>query len=384
MQLLISLRNRSHQRYANLDRSMSLQIDVPSEGTVNDIVEALSKRIDVPQSSFRIILCGKVLGGGTSLRSLLLGPQTSLAAIVVDVSSRDDDKSINERTDVPSFQVFCKSCNSLARGKLRVYCANCASNSVLLKRDPQKWTDVLASKVINAKCENCDEETFAEFNFKCVICDKVAVPLTHVRGYGGKGECSICGDETMKVVVDVGCHHETCIDCFIAYLEMAYTQQQFVIRPPNGYTLTCPVYGCRGCVTDAHIFYLLGKERYADYQRRATEKFISLENEGIFCPYAECGAAFLWEQDTTAPKVLCPECRRIFCGICRREQCICEANDATELTIKSTCRSCPNCGVPTERNGGCAHIHCVHCGTHWCFICAKPWSEECQWDHWFD
>uniref|UniRef100_A0A914SA85 Ubiquitin-like domain-containing protein n=1 Tax=Parascaris equorum TaxID=6256 RepID=A0A914SA85_PAREQ len=119
MQLLISLRNRSHQRYANLDRSMSLQIDVPSEGTVNDIVEALSKRIDVP----------KILGGGTSLRSLLLGPQT---------------------------------------------------------------------KVINAKCENCDEETFAEFNFKCVICDKVAVPLTHVRGYGGKGECSICGDETMK------------------------------------------------------------------------------------------------------------------------------------------------------------------------------------------
>lgn len=28
---------------------------------------------------------------------------------------------------------------------------------------------------------------------------QVAVPLTHVRGYGGKGECSICGDTTMKV-----------------------------------------------------------------------------------------------------------------------------------------------------------------------------------------
>lgn len=76
MQLLVSVRNRSHQQYANLDRSMSLQIDVPSEGTVNDVAEVLSKRIGVPESSFRIILCGKVLGGGTALHSLLLGPQT--------------------------------------------------------------------------------------------------------------------------------------------------------------------------------------------------------------------------------------------------------------------------------------------------------------------
>ncbi|KHN72225.1 E3 ubiquitin-protein ligase parkin [Toxocara canis] len=390
MQLLVSVRNRSQKHYAHLDRSMNLHIDVPSEGTISDVIEVLARRIKVSPNSFKIILCGKVLGGATSLHSLLLGPQTSLAAVVVDVSA-SDDKSANasssidsNRTDVPSFHVFCKGCNSLAKGKLRVYCARCLSSSVVLKRDPEKWSDVLSSRAINAECEDCEEETFAKFCFKCVICDEVAVPLTHVRGYRGEGECSICGETALRAVVDVGCHHETCVDCFTAYMETAFTQQQFFIRPPYGYTLSCPVYGCRGCVTDVHLFYLLGKQRYSNYQTQATEKFVSLENEGIFCPYSGCGAAFLWEQDVTSPKVLCPECHRLFCGVCRREHCVCEENDATELTIKTTCHSCPTCGVPTERNGGCAHMHCAHCGTHWCFICVKPWTEECQWDHWFD
>ncbi|KAI1353886.1 hypothetical protein F5Y01DRAFT_43807 [Xylaria sp. FL0043] len=34
-------------------------------------------------------------------------------------------------------------------------------------------------------------------------------------------------------------------------------------------------------------------------------------------------------------------------------------------------RSCPGCGVPTERTGGCGHIACTvpDCETHWCYFC---------------
>ncbi|VDK62952.1 unnamed protein product [Anisakis simplex] len=76
MQLLITVRNRSSDHYAKLSRLVNLQIDVPEKGTVNDVAEILSKRVKVPPQSFRIILCGKVLGGATPLKSLLLGPQT--------------------------------------------------------------------------------------------------------------------------------------------------------------------------------------------------------------------------------------------------------------------------------------------------------------------
>ncbi|VDK29035.1 unnamed protein product [Anisakis simplex] len=50
----------------------------------------------------------------------------------------------------------------------------------------------------------------------------------------------------MKVVVDVGCGHQTCKDCFVAYMEASFEQNSFIILPPHGYTLSCPVYGCRG------------------------------------------------------------------------------------------------------------------------------------------
>lgn len=52
--------------------------------------------------------------------------------------------------------------------------------------------------------------------------------------------------------------------------------------------------------------------------------------------------------------------------------------------IRQTTKSCPNCNVSTERNGGCAHICCTQCYFEWCFICKSKWSDECQWDHWFD
>lgn len=50
-----------------------------------------------------------------------------------------------------------------------------------------------------------------------------------------------------------------------------------------------------GCVVDTHCFYLLGKLNYDEYQRQAAERFVTLEEEGMFCPRANCGASFLWE-----------------------------------------------------------------------------------------
>ncbi|KAL2755479.1 hypothetical protein ACRALDRAFT_1094162 [Sodiomyces alcalophilus JCM 7366] len=37
---------------------------------------------------------------------------------------------------------------------------------------------------------------------------------------------------------------------------------------------------------------------------------------------------------------------------------------------------CPSCDTATERVGGCAHIDCPACGTHWCFQCGKGFSDS--------
>lgn len=43
-------------------------------------------------------------------------------------------------------------------------------------------------------------------------------------------------------------------------------------------------------------------------------------------------------------------------------------------------RSCPRCGVPTEKLSGCDHISCV-CGAHWCFFCGKQSSSNNIYEH---
>uniref|UniRef100_A0A2K6WHR8 E3 ubiquitin-protein ligase parkin n=1 Tax=Onchocerca volvulus TaxID=6282 RepID=A0A2K6WHR8_ONCVO len=394
MQLLITVWNQEPWHRRSSGRSKNVIIEVDGDGIIGDVANKLSARLGIPHSNFLFILCGNKLTNDTPISTLFLGPQTSLTAMVTQLCSSEEDEkqrsgpsssSENNKTaEITSFKVFCKNCNLLKDGKLRVYCAECSSSSLILTREPSSWNDVLLKNSIQADCKDCEKRTATFFCFKCVDCGQVAVPLTHVRNFRGSGSCSICCDSHMKVIVQLNCHHHTCVECFSTYIKTAFAEHQFAFIPPNGYTVSCPVYGCRGCVVDTHCFYLLGKSNYDEYQRQAAERFVTLEQEGMFCPRPNCGACFLWEFDPLYPKITCPECCFSFCGLCRQLECICLESDATNTIIERTCRRCPSCATPTERNGGCAHMHCVQCGEHWCFLCVKSWSEDCQWDHWFD
>lgn len=387
MQVLVTVNNRSaiHKQLGN--KTFHLIIDIDEDSTVQSISEALSKRIDVPDYCFKVILCGKVLANSTPIRNLLLGPQTSLSALVVDATENGSEGALQKtiiHNDASSFQVYCKPCGLVRRGKLRVYCSQCSSSSIILERDPAGWDDVLSLSKITGDCQDCGKEVFVQFCFKCVVCDEKALPFIHCRGTAGNSDCSICGEVIKDVIVDFGCHHNICMQCFIAYMNTSFNQQQFLLRPPHGYTLSCPVYNCNGCVTDPHHFYLLGEENYENYKKLAAEKFVTLQEDGIFCPNPKCGSAFIWDREPDQSKVRCPHCYCVFCSDCRLQKCICNEPDPTRATIETLCKKCPSCGAPTERNGGCTHIHCIHCNAHWCFLCVRPWSEECQWSHWFD
>jgi hypothetical protein len=52
-----------------------------------------------------------------------------------------------------------------------------------------------------------------------------------------------------------------------------------------------------------------------------------------------------------------------------------------ELTLRA--KKCPECGVMTEKVGGCDHITCMvnGCGAHWCYICGEGFSERLIYHH---
>uniref|UniRef100_A0A1I7TM01 RBR-type E3 ubiquitin transferase n=1 Tax=Caenorhabditis tropicalis TaxID=1561998 RepID=A0A1I7TM01_9PELO len=262
-----------------------------------------------------------------------------------------------------------------------VFCGKKLSKSTMMK----ELSLTPATKRIPVTCEDCcASNLFAEFKFKCLTCNDLAAALTHVRGNWQMEECCVC-DNKEKIIFDLGCNHISCKNCFREYLLSTLNSFNFINKPPYGYTISCPYQGCNKVVKDVHHFHIMGQSAYSEYQRKATERLILVDDEGVTCPNALCGQSFFWEPYDDDGRSQCPDCFYTFCRKCTEKECVCQSDDdLTKSTIDATTRRCPNCNVATERNGGCSHIHCTSCGMDWCFKCVTAWREECQWDHWFN
>ncbi|KAK6743954.1 hypothetical protein RB195_010947 [Necator americanus] len=331
-----------HDRTDHSKRSLSVPFHLSD--TVRSLQERVSEKTGIARQQLKVVLCGRTLEESTFVRDLLLGPATSLVVFV--------------EKELPS-PCICKDIQ--ARGKLRVYCRRCSSSAVLVKTEPSNWRDVTRSSQIEVDCADCKSVQHAVFRFKCVTCNEVGAVLSHIRGNWEHVPCS----------------------CFVECLDVALKEAQFVFRPPFGYTITCPYPGCNRCVVDVHHFRVLGEEKYEKYQKIAAEKLVAMDDQGVFCPYPDCSASFFWEIDSDDGKTSCPECLRLFCRLCKSIDCVCGVDDPTTTTIEATTKKCPRCAANTERSGGCAHIHCIVCKMDWCFVCVAPWTEDCQWNHWF-
>lgn len=51
--------------------------------------------------------------------------------------------------------------------------------------------------------------------------------------------------------------------------------------------------------------------------------------------------------------------------------------DCTSNAIKK----CPGCQIPVQKNGGCNHINCPNCDSHWCWICSKIYPKSEIYNH---
>ncbi|EYB91397.1 hypothetical protein Y032_0206g1971 [Ancylostoma ceylanicum] len=385
-ELVVVVHNRA-------DRSKrSLLVPFDQNDTVRSFEQRISEKTGIPSRKLKVVLCGHALEETTFLKDLLLGPTTSLIVFVDNEHTSTCDTKEGSTADahltrttpeIGSFYVWCKTCCDIQRGKLRVYCSRCSSSAVLVKTEPSCWKDVTRSRQIEVVCADCKSTQHAVFKFKCVTCNEVGAVLSHIRGNWEHVECSVCLDEHNTYLFDLGCHHMVCRQCFVECLAIALKEAQFVFRPPFGYTITCPHPGCDRCVTDVHHFRVLGDESYEKYQKIATEKLVAMDDQGVFCPYPDCNASFFWEVEDDDGIISCPECLRLFCRLCKSANCVCGIDDPTTTTIKATTKKCPGCGANTERNEGCAHIHCIVCKMDWCFVCVAPWTEDCQWNHWF-
>ena len=425
-------------------------LTVKRQWTIKDVKELLLDKMESRKTNEKlaVIFAGRALADDVLIESCDLGRQTVIhvATVIqnegeiaeVNEPLNQDLKDLQLSEEEPvvkaNFFVYCKNCpdRKPSAGKLRVRCSVCQEGSIILKRDPSDWSDVLQPRQIAGRCVNCDNsDAPVEFFFKCASDHdqedhQEVPPLYQIRSNIRDAPCLACSDvEDPVLVFECRDRHVICFECFCVFVRGCLQDRHFVSDQDLGYTLPCPV-GCPNSLMaeTKHFLVMLDEHEYQRYQQFAAEECL-LKAGGVICPQPDCGMGIIVD-DASLNKIECHSCQFVFCrnchscyheGDCQQQFEMVQAGpsspnagaamfamdaetvararwqdrqqrvglDASSLmAIKLLTKPCPQCKAPTERDGGCMHMECSRCEFQWCWLCQTKWTRECMASHWFN
>lgn len=187
-------------------------------------------------------------------------------------------------------------------------------------------------------------------------------------------ECQICFDQ-----LDALQAHEcaTCCSAFCTSCTRWYIEFKVLEGEVSDKKLVCPAPQCTRPLPEEVVEAFLSPGLFDKYKT-----FLRNQRTGIrFCPRAGCCAVL--------DEPLFSTHRRVACAACARESCMrCgDAFHAVPLCRRVDKRlgrwkkrhdvsACPGCKTTIEKNGGCAHMKCVHCEHEFCWSCRRPWHSH--------
>ncbi|XP_075329381.1 E3 ubiquitin-protein ligase parkin isoform X2 [Odontesthes bonariensis] len=299
-------------------------------------VDLSSSRLPAVSSGLAVILEGPEGGAGEPRAAAMKGGRTC-----------------------STFFVFCKSCESVQPGKLRVCCRRCRQTTMTLSRGPSCWDDVLRPGRIHGICQSdgCHGNE-AEFYMKCAshptADDDTSVALDLIMTNIRDVPCIACTDVIDTVLVfQCSERHVICLDCFRRYCQTRLSERQFVHHPVVGYSLPCAA-GCDdSLIKELHHFRILGHDQYGRYQQYGAEECL-LRMGGLMCPSPGCGAGLLPPEGSR--RVTCDPplgCSLAFCRRCRGadHEGPCEAVLAPPTDAASQAAACTCCARCAELSG---------------------------------
>lgn len=421
--------------------SSTLPIIVSSSSTVEDIRSEISRTNNLSNGEVRIVFAGKELYDHQKLKDMDIQSQTVVHAFrgkhleprpalhsQRSTESRSDHNGSEEssKTSVPTYFVLCrKVCGQVKPGKLRIRCAGCGDDKIVLTSEPHQWSDILESGRIRGVCHSrgC-KGAIPQFYFKCRGHESGhdhVIPLPLVRNNFLKVSCMTCLDDESNPVLVYPCpsNHAMCVPCFESYCLHQLSNRQFVEHDAVGYTLSCPGTDreCRSSfISDVHHFSIMGPENYERYKQFGAEECL-LKMGGVLCPAPNCGTGIFLESEEELGgeqenHAECSECGHHFCLLCKGEyhgeevctptllepgtsgrvlsqyavnMSLSRYDSESAATIRETTKPCPQCSTPVEKSGGCMHMECplARCHYSWCWMCSSEWTQDCQDNHWF-
>lgn len=258
-----------------------------------------------------------------------------------------------------------------------------------------------------------------------VVAQEVIV-VTQTKGSGGGGasvegatpaqSCKLClGEVSPQQLTEISqCRCMFCTDCMRAYIEFEILEGAYEISCPDA---MCPA---QGVVTMQEIAALTSSDLVLKHNRYRLNREVELDKNRTWCPRAGCDTVCMVDSlnqpsssatpamisvITSSPSsssstgknatlvayaVRCPTCEEEFCSACKKTwhpRLSCEENikklaadghmDSVGIPFDSDLiKCCPMCGVPIEKDEGCAQMMCKRCKHVFCWYCLASLDDD--------
>ncbi|KAM0902993.1 hypothetical protein ACQ4PT_018942 [Festuca glaucescens] len=200
--------------------------------------------------------------------------------------------------------------------------------------------------------------------------------------------CAICMEMvpgTLKFTVGP-CGHAFCSSCVAQYVAAKLGE--------NLARVECPDTGCGGvgAVDPDSCRGIISPDLLDKWGLLLCESALGAKK--VYCPYKECSAPLLADDQAGAAAIAeaeCPHCHRLFCARCaapwhadigcREFQLLGQDERGREdlllrqLAGRQRWQRCPKCQMYVEKSEGCNYIKC-RCGYSFCYRCASKVSAE--------
>ncbi|XP_050293584.1 E3 ubiquitin-protein ligase RNF144A isoform X2 [Anthonomus grandis grandis] len=201
--------------------------------------------------------------------------------------------------------------------------------------------------------------------------------------------CKLCLDEVPLLCVSRirQCDCAFCLKCMKSYVEFEISE--------GAYDISCPDAQCssQGVLEEDEIQRLVGSDLLEKHNKYRLNREIELDKSRMWCPRAGCETVcrLCPTQPCSPQSVQCPTCSTDFCSNCKlewHEGVTCDEHtkrlakegktipDAGIPFDPDLIKRCPMCGVPIEKDEGCAQMMCKRCKHVFCWYCLASLDDD--------
>ncbi|XP_060520153.1 uncharacterized protein LOC132698217 [Cylas formicarius] len=201
--------------------------------------------------------------------------------------------------------------------------------------------------------------------------------------------CKLCLSEVPAhgIVRIAQCNCSFCGECMKTYVEFEIAEGAYDISCPDA---QCPA---QGVLHEDEIGALVGTDKLQKHKKYRLNREVELDKNRCWCPRAGCETVcnLCPSQPCSPQSVFCPTCSTDFCSNCKLEWHAGSTCDEYGRRLASEGRAnpdigipfdsdlikcCPMCGVPIEKDEGCAQMMCKRCKHVFCWYCLASLDDD--------